>query len=84
MKNVPVMARMIQRAGLYIVILSLMYLGTSVLLVCALGVMGLLPASNLQSSGKILQLVLNCLWLAVPGVIIWLVGRNMARSANKD
>jgi hypothetical protein len=72
--NVPEVARRIQRTGLLMVIVSLLFLGASLLLVCMLVALTILPTSILRPNGKILELSLHCLWLAVPGAILWLVG----------
>ena len=83
--NVPDVAKRIQRWGLGVVFVSLLFLGASVLLVCVLVALTILPTSILRLNGKFQQLVLDCLWLGVSGPIIWLVGWILARSAkNKD
>ncbi|MGD0941196.1 MAG: hypothetical protein ABR905_15940 [Terracidiphilus sp.] len=78
------LARRLQRAGRMMVLASLLYLGASVLLVCVLVALNILPASILRSNGKILQLVMECFWIGVPGSILWLVSWILARATNKD
>jgi hypothetical protein len=80
--NVPDVAKRIQRWGLGVVFVSLLFLGASVLLVCVLVALTILPTSILRLNGKLQQLVLDCLWLGVSGPIIWLVGWILARFAN--
>ena len=79
--NVVEVARRSQRTG-RLLVLVLLYFGASILVVCVLVALSILPTSILRPNNKLQQLVLECLWIAVPGVIFWLVGWIMARSAN--
>ncbi len=80
--NVPEVARRMQRMGRDFVLVFLLYLGGSILLVCLLVALTILPTSILRFNGKLEQLVLDCLWLGASGPIFWLVGWILARSAN--
>jgi Na+-driven multidrug efflux pump len=72
--NVLEVSRRIKRSGKYLVLASVLLLGTSLLLICLFVVLTILPTSILLQKDKFLELVLNCLWIALPGVTLWLVG----------
>ncbi|MGO9775422.1 MAG: hypothetical protein ACLPM3_02415 [Terracidiphilus sp.] len=85
MMNVLEWSRRFQRMGLGFVLISLLYFSASVLLVYLLVASTLLPSSMLRPNGKILDLAVRCLWIAVPGAILWLTGWTLKSIAkNKD